>query len=1374
MLLVALALGAPFPARADPLTDGTGTMDVSPGGPVVASSTGNMLTFTYTADSSGITAGTVEIAVPSGWTAPQATDSSSPGYVSTDALLATVSATSDGTITVSNLTLLPDQSFHVTYDNATAPSAGGSAAFPTSEADGVDQPVPLSSVPSVQVLAPDGSGTMLVGPGSVPAGSSQSLTFTYTADPGGIQGGTLDLAVPSGWTAPQTTDAASLGYVTTALGASNIGLDDSGTLTIQPAGTIQVTGLTLAAGDTLVITYGDGTAPTADSYAFTTDESSAGGAPQPINAQPQVTVTPVSAPGAPSLVSATPGNGAVDLSWSAPSDDGGASVSDYVINEYVGGDTSGTPVPIDPGSTGTSAIVSGLTDGQEYTFTVQAVNSAGTGSASGALSATPVTVPGSPSLISATPGDGHVQLSWSAPSDDGGAPVSDYVINEYVGGDTSGNPTPIDMHSTSTSYTVPGLTDGQQYTFTIEAVNPVGPSSASSSLSATPATVPGTPSLTSATPGNGMVDLAWSPPTDVGGASVSDYVVYEYRGGDTSGTPTTIDTRSTGTAFSVSGLTNGQQYTFTVVAANSAGDGGPSNQLSATPVTVPGSPSLTSAQPGNGQVQLSWSGPSDDGGASVSGYVIYEYQGGDTSGTPTPVDTQSTGTSFTVSGLTNGQQYTFTVAAVSSVGTGPASSSLSATPAATAPGASTLTSATPGNGTVDLSWSAPSDDGGSSINDYVIEEYQGSTTSGTSTPVDTHSTGTSATVSGLANGTTYTFTVEAVNSVGTGPASGSLSTTPGATVPGAPSLTSATAGNGTVDLSWSAPSDDGGSSITDYVIEEYQGSDTSGTATLVDAKSTGISATVSGLRNGTTYTFTVEAVNSVGTSPASTSLTATPAAVVPGAPSLTSATAGAGEVVLSWSAPSDDGGAQISGYQVNEFQGSSTTSNPTVIDATGTSTTVSGLSNGQAYTFTVQAINTAGAGLASAALSATPATVPGAPSINPAKPGNAQVQLSWSAPSDDGGDAVDHYEIDESQAGGPTQVIETPDATPTYTVDGLTNGQPYTFAVLAVNSAGKSSPSSTVSTTPRTVPGAPTLTATPGAGQVSLSWTTPADGGAAIDDYVISQYVGSSTTPTTTTTTSTSQTVTGLTNGTTYTFAIQAVNVAGSSELSNVETATPATVPAAPQLLATVAGPAIAEVVWSPPAEDGGASIGAYDIFRSTTAGSRGTQIASQAPTSATNTYIDQSVTNGTTYYYEVVAVNRIGQSPASDQFSAEPQSSLPPPLLLKTFALDGHKVTFSAPNKCVPAGRVAGNVSISSLTAHSPKIVISKAVFKVGKLVKKTVIRRTPSGAPIRVRLRAKHMLAKHSYGFLAAPSIAIGKRAPHRHTLRLKITAC
>src|SRR5262249_26560091 len=136
---------------------------------------------------------------------------------------------------------------------------------------------------------------------------------------------------------------------------------------------------------------------------------------------------------------------------------------------------------------------------------------------------------------------------------------------------------------------------------------------------------------------------------------------------------------------------------------------------------------------------------------------------------------------------------------------------------ATAPGAPTLNSATAGNGTMGLAWSAPASDGGSAITGYKV--YR-STSSGAETLLTTLGVVTSWTDSGVVNGTTYFYKVSAVNSVGEGSPSGEKSGPPTApaTVPGAPTLSSATAGNATVGLAWSAPASDGGSAVTGYRV----------------------------------------------------------------------------------------------------------------------------------------------------------------------------------------------------------------------------------------------------------------------------------------------------------------------------------------------------------------------------------------------------------------------------------------------------------------------------------------------------------------------------------------------------------------------------
>ena len=231
----------------------------------------------------------------------------------------------------------------------------------------------------------------------------------------------------------------------------------------------------------------------------------------------------------------------------------------------------------------------------------------------------------------------------------------------------------------------------------------------------------------------------------------------------------------------------------------------------------------SSATAGDGQVPLTWIAPASDGGSPITGYTVTASPGSGTCST-------TGATSCTVSGLTNGTPYTFTVTATNAVGTGPESNAANATPqaAATVPGAPTNLVATAGDTTVQLTWTAPASDGGSPITGYTVTGSPGGTCSTTGA--------TTCTVSGLTNGTLYTFHVTATNAVGTGPESNAASATPqaAATVPGAPTNLAATAGDTTVQLTWTAPTDDGGSPITGYTVTGSPGGtcSTTGATTL--------------------------------------------------------------------------------------------------------------------------------------------------------------------------------------------------------------------------------------------------------------------------------------------------------------------------------------------------------------------------------------------------------------------------------------------------------------------------------------------------------------------------------------------------------------
>ena len=294
---------------------------------------------------------------------------------------------------------------------------------------------------------------------------------------------------------------------------------------------------------------------------------------------------------------------------------------------------------------------------------------------------------------------------------------------------------------------------------------------------------------------------------------------------------------------------------------------------------------------------------------------------------------------------------------------------------ATAPRAPTgLTATADGQTDIDLSWAAPSDDGGADITGYKIEvSTDGS--SWTDLVANTGLTTTRYSHIGLDTGSTRHYRISAINSAGTGPASDTDSaTTDAAAKPGKPTgLTAAADGQTEIDLSWTAPSDDGGADITGYRIEVS--TDGSSWSDLeADTRSTSAGYSHTGLAAGNTRHYRVSAINSAGTGPASdTDSATTDAATKPGAPTGLTATAdGKTEIDLSWTGPSDDGGADITGYRIeSSADGSSWSDLEADTGSAGTSYFHTGLDAGSTRHYRVSAINPAGTGPASDTDSAT-------------------------------------------------------------------------------------------------------------------------------------------------------------------------------------------------------------------------------------------------------------------------------------------------------------------------------------------------------------------------------------------------------------------
>jgi uncharacterized protein (TIGR03437 family) len=949
----------------------------------------------------------------------------------------------------------------------------------------------------------------------------------------------------------------------------------SGATVSGSSGPLTVTGLANGTAYTFAVTATNsaGTGPATDSGSVT---------PHATN------------PGPPQNVTATGGIGQATVAFSPPMSDGGAPIMTYIANSNPGGlSATGSASPL---------TVQGLTNGATYTFTVTATNTAfntGPGGTSNSVTLAAI-VPGAPRNVSAAPGNGQATINFSPPASNGGAPITTYTVTSSPGGVVaSGSGSPL---------TVTGLSNGTAYTFTVTATNVAGTGPGSSaSISVTPqAAVPGAPRNVAAAGGNGQASVSFSAPASDGGAPILSYTVTASPGG--------LTISGSGSPLVITGLTDGASYTFTVTATNSAGTGpGSSASNSVTPqAAVPGAPQNVSAVAGNGQATISFSPPASNGGAVITSYTVTASPGG--------LTVAGFGGPLTVTGLANGIAYTFTVTATNSAGTGPGSSvSNSVIPQAGVPGAPQNVSAAAGNGQATISFSPPASNGGAAITNYTVTASPGGfIASGAFSPL---------TISGLNNGTAYTFTVTATNSAGTGPgSSASNSATPQANVPGAPQGVSATAGDGQATISFSAPASNGGAPIIHFTVTSSPGG-------LIVSGATG-PLTITGLINGTAYTFTVTATNSAGTGPGSSaSNSVTPQATVPGAPRNVSAAASSGQATISFTAPTSTGGSAITGYTITSSPGGLTVSGP------AGPLTITGLTNGTVYTFTVTATNSAGTGPGSTSNSVTPQSsvgVPGAPRNLSAAGGNAQATISFTPPASNGGAPIIEYTVTSTPGGftasGPAGPL---------TIVGLTNGIAYTFTVTATNDAG-TGPRSSVSNsiTPRAnVPGAPqNVAAGAGDGQASISFLPPAsDGGTAILFYTVTSSPGgfSVSGP------ASPLSLKGLLNGRGYTFTVTATNNAGTGPGSSASNrVTPSgNVPGAPLNVAATGGNLQAAISFSAPDSDGGSAI----LYYTVTSIPGGFTVSGPAsPLTLTG------LTNGTAYTFTVNATNSAGTGPSS------------------------------------------------------------------------------------------------------------------------------
>jgi titin len=813
--------------------------------------------------------------------------------------------------------------------------------------------------------------------------------------------------------------------------------------------------------------------------------------------------TLASAPGAVTAFSFNRTNAnSYTLVWSPPASSGGSPVTGYQIDKQ---DATGAWVAVStqPVTAGTLAIPAAVRN-QPVTYRIAAINALGTGAYKSVIVTAQNTPPGKVASASGVQSVDlkSVTLTWTAPTDDGGSPITGYRI--MVGATpTTVVSTVVSLNASYLNITVPVNVRGDSY-FAVVPINALGVGTASDPIKVSrPFTVPSTPVKPNAVwNADGTLKVYWYTPADTGGQAITAYTLERLEGG-------AWVTKYTGTALTtnIPRDASGSIWQYRITAANATGSSLPSEATSIqVPFSLPGVPTNVEAKDTGTAVVLSYTAPVDLGGGAVRYYTAQLSKDG---GATWLYAGNGLSATLTVARPAKGQTWQYRVAVANQTGVGAYSAPVPVTAGVTVPGYMSFGAGINIDGTITLKWSNPVDNGGQPITSIVIEKsLDGTNWTALTMPAAGVFT---MSVPQEAPGVRVYFRASSQNATGTSAFTTSILTMPYVKAAAPTGFTVVDNGSYVV-ATWTGSANRGGStSITYYVQTSVDGTTWKNVAGVSNTSTGVISLTTARPAKGTSLQYRLIAKTSWGLTDPSAATTIAAALTVPSSTFSSTFGLNADKTATAvWRLPTDNGGTPLTAVRYFTSIDGTNWSAGTDLAATATTVTLPALAPGARLWIRVHAVNSVGMAPTAQVLQVSvPVIISNAVASVTVTASGQTVTGTWTAPTYAGGATSVTYSVYTSLDGTNFVFNRTTTAT-SIQFSGLAKGLTVYIRVTVRNAAGESAPLTGSAMVPLTAPSTASglLIQRTSATNVNIGFNAPYDlGGVATWSYKVQQLV---------------------------------------------------------------------------------------------------------------------------------------------------------------------------------------------------------------------------------------------------------------------------